>query len=106
MPLSLFWSQRKRPFNCFNMVEYMSSRYKLTGKLGEGVHGIVLKAIDLTLNKEVAIKKVSLKTKHGDLSISTIREIKVLQNCDCKYVSIAFVSFIQQLFKNNNPSNS
>lgn len=69
------------------MVEYMTNRYKLTGKLGEGVHGVVLKAIDLTLNKEVAIKKVSLKTKHGDISLSIIREIKVLQNCDCKYVS-------------------
>lgn len=66
----------------------MNNRYKLTGKLGEGVHGVVLKAIDLTSNREVAIKKVSLKTKHGDISISTMREIKVLQNCDCKYVSI------------------
>lgn len=69
------------------MVEYMNNRYKLTGKLGEGVHGVVLKANDTTLNKEVAIKKVSLRTKHGDVSLSTIREIKVLQNCDCKYVS-------------------
>lgn len=69
------------------MVEYMSNRYKLTGKLGEGVHGVVLKAIDLILNKEVAIKKVSLKSKHGDISLSTIREIKVLHNCSCKYVS-------------------
>lgn len=75
------------------MVEYMSNRYKLTEKLGEGVHGIVLKAIDLTSNKDVAIKKVSLRTKHGDISLSTIREIKVLQNCDCTYVSRAIGHF-------------
>lgn len=64
------------------MTEYAPAKYKLIGKIGEGVHGIVLKAVHLAENREVAIKKISLKTKHGEISPSAIREIKVLQNCD------------------------
>lgn len=69
------------------MAESANGRYKLLQKVGEGVHGIVLKAQDLTTGKMVAIKKVSLRTKHGEISLSTIREIKSLQHCNCKYVS-------------------
>lgn len=71
------------------MAEYAPNRYKIVGKIGEGVHGIVLKAIDLSdNNREMAIKKISLQTKYGDISPNAIREIKVLQNCDHKNVSI------------------
>lgn len=69
------------------MADSPSGRYKYLQKLGEGVHGMVLKAHDSTTGKEVAIKKVSLRTKHGEISLSTVREIKTLQHCDCKYVS-------------------
>lgn len=69
------------------MVDSASGRYRFIQKIGEGVHGIVLKAKDLTTGGEVAIKKVSLLTKHGEISLSTVREIKALQHCDCKYVS-------------------
>lgn len=48
------------------MNEYIPNRYKILQKIGEGVHGVVLKAIDTTENnKVVAIKKVSLRTKFG-----------------------------------------
>lgn len=70
------------------MVDSASGRYKYLQKIGEGVHGMVLKAQDLSTGKIVAIKKVSLRTKHGDISLSTIREIKALQHCNCKYVSM------------------
>lgn len=70
------------------MVEYTTNRYKVLQKIGEGVHGIVLKAQDLSTNRIVAIKKVSLRTKYGEISLSTLREIKTLQNCDCPYVSL------------------
>lgn len=70
------------------MTDSASGRYKYLQKIGEGVHGMVLKAQDLTTGKVVAIKKVSLRTKHGEISLSTVREIKALQHCDCKYVSI------------------
>lgn len=72
------------------MVEYTTNRYKVLQKIGEGVHGVVLKAQDLSTQRIVAIKKVSLRTKHGEISLSTLREIKTLQNCDCPYVSQFF----------------
>lgn len=68
------------------MVENIN-QYKYIQKIGEGVHGIVLKAQNINTGKEVAIKKVSLRTKYGEIALSTVREIKVLQICDCKYVS-------------------
>lgn len=69
------------------MVEYTTSRYKIIQKIGEGVHGLVFKARDLLTNRQVAIKKVSLRTKYGEISLSTVREIKTLQLCDSKYVN-------------------
>lgn len=69
------------------MVEYTTNRYKVSQKIGEGVHGVVLKATDLCTGQMVAIKKVSLRTKYGEISLSALREIKTLQNCDCPYVS-------------------
>lgn len=75
------------------MDDYAPSHYKLIKRIGEGVHGVVFRAIDLTNNKDVAIKKISLRTRHGDLSINAIREIKVLQYCDHKNVDFGlFVS--------------
>ena len=78
------------------MEEYTTSRYKLIGKIGEGVHGYVVKALDLHTNKEVAIKKVTLRNKYGNISLTTLREIKVLQNCDSDFVSIEFIIDINQ----------
>lgn len=69
------------------MADSANGRYKYLQKIGEGVHGMVLKAQDLSTGNMVAIKKVSLRTKHGDISLSTVREIKSLQHCECKYVS-------------------
>lgn len=75
------------------MADSANGRYKLLQKIGEGVHGIVLKAQDLTTGNLVAIKKVSLRSKHGEISLSTIREIKALQHCDCQYVSLLLLCF-------------
>lgn len=48
------------------MNEFIPNRYKILQKIGEGVHGVVLKAVDTLENsKIVAIKKVSLRTKFG-----------------------------------------
>lgn len=47
------------------MNEYIPNRYKIQGKIGEGVHGVVVKAFDTIENKIVAIKKISLRTKYG-----------------------------------------
>ncbi|CRL05800.1 CLUMA_CG018828, isoform A [Clunio marinus] len=69
------------------MNEYIPNRYKILQKIGEGVHGVVLKAIDTTENnKVVAIKMVSLRTKFGGISPNTLREIKSLQHADNEYI--------------------
>ncbi|XP_055587231.1 cyclin-dependent kinase 20 [Uranotaenia lowii] len=69
------------------MDDYMPPRYQLLGRIGEGVHGVVVKARDLNNDdKIVAIKKLSLRTKHGALAPNTIREIKVLQNSQCENI--------------------
>lgn len=70
------------------MEEYAPSRYKMLEKIGEGVHGCVFKAIDLQRRRPVAIKKVALKNKFGNISLNTIREIKTLQLSECDYVSM------------------
>lgn len=64
-----------------------NNRYQMLKRIGEGVHGVVIKAVDVTNNKYVAIKKVPLKTKYGGISPNTLREIKTLQHCDCENVS-------------------
>lgn len=71
------------------------NRYQLLNRIGEGVHGVVIKAIDLRNNQIVAIKKIPLKTKYGGISPYTLREIKILQHCDCENVRIVTHSFNQ-----------
>ncbi|XP_017964169.1 cyclin-dependent kinase 20 [Drosophila navojoa] len=68
------------------MEDYAPSRYKMQDKIGEGVHGCVFKALDLQRNVEVAIKKVALKNKFGNISLNTLREIKTLQLCNSEYI--------------------
>lgn len=64
-------------------LEYSPRRYELLHKIGEGVHGVVVKAIDLeSNNKVVAIKRVALRNKYGSIATNTIREIKSLQQCE------------------------
>ncbi|XP_068968031.1 cyclin-dependent kinase 20-like isoform X1 [Bombus flavifrons] len=54
-------------------------RYIVTGKIGKGAQGIVLKAQDVETEKDVALKKLFLKNIDNGISISIIREIKILQ---------------------------
>uniref|UniRef100_A0A0K8VQY7 Cyclin-dependent kinase 20 n=1 Tax=Bactrocera latifrons TaxID=174628 RepID=A0A0K8VQY7_BACLA len=68
------------------MEDYAPSRFKMLEKIGEGVHGYVFKAIDLQRQKSVAIKKVALKNKFGNISLNTLREIKTLQLCQSEYI--------------------
>lgn len=64
-------------------LEYSPRRYELLHKIGEGVHGVVVKAIDLeSNNKVVAIKRVALRNKYGSIATNTIREIKSLQQSE------------------------
>ncbi|CAK9808888.1 Cyclin-dependent kinase 20 [Anthophora quadrimaculata] len=54
-------------------------RYIITGKIGEGAQGVVLKAHDIETEKNVALKKLFLKNADNGISTSIIREIKILQ---------------------------
>ncbi|OAD56296.1 Cyclin-dependent kinase 20 [Eufriesea mexicana] len=54
-------------------------RYIITGKIGKGAQGIVLKAYDVETEKDVALKKLFLKNIDNGISTSIIREIKILQ---------------------------
>lgn len=54
-------------------------RYIVTGKIGEGAQGVVLKAHDIEMEKDVALKKLFLKNIDNGISTSIIREIKILQ---------------------------
>lgn len=58
------------------MNEFIPNRYKIQGKIGEGVHGVVVKAIDTKENKIVAIKKVALRTKFGGKRTRTRKELR------------------------------
>ncbi|XP_004534373.2 cyclin-dependent kinase 20 [Ceratitis capitata] len=72
--------------NSGKMEDYAPSRFKMLEKIGEGVHGYVFKAIDLQRQEPVAIKKVALKNKFGNISLNTLREIKTLQLCQSEYI--------------------
>ncbi|XP_076246975.1 cyclin-dependent kinase 20 [Calliopsis andreniformis] len=54
-------------------------KYLITGKIGEGAHGVVLKAYDIVAEKNVALKRLLLKNIKNGISTSIIREIKILQ---------------------------
>lgn len=62
------------------------NQYKVKGHIGEGAHGYVMKAINLTTNQEVALKKLSLKSLNEGIPNNVLREIKALQQIDCEYV--------------------
>ncbi|PSN37361.1 Cyclin-dependent kinase 20 [Blattella germanica] len=61
-------------------------QYKVTGKIGEGAHGLVLRGQHLITGQEVALKRVLLKKLEEGIPNSVIREIKALQEIDCEYV--------------------
>lgn len=62
--------------------------YTISGRIGEGAHGLVLKAINNQTGREVALKKVLLKRIDDGLPVSIIREVKTLQELDHPYVNI------------------
>ncbi|XP_039283423.1 cyclin-dependent kinase 20 isoform X2 [Nilaparvata lugens] len=60
--------------------------YSVEGRVGEGAHGLVLMAKHLPTGKQVALKKVLLKKIDDGIPNSVVREIKALQELDCKFV--------------------
>lgn len=54
-------------------------KYTITGQIGEGAQGLVLKAYDTVGERDVALKKIILKKIEDGISTSVIREMKILQ---------------------------
>ncbi|GFT89496.1 cyclin-dependent kinase 20 [Nephila pilipes] len=53
--------------------------YSVIGRIGEGAHGIVLKAKNKINDTIVALKKIPLKNLDEGIPCVTLREIKALQ---------------------------
>ncbi|KAI8925364.1 kinase-like domain-containing protein [Entophlyctis helioformis] len=57
-------------------------RYRIVEKIGEGAHGIVLKATFIETGEVVALKKVPLRKLENGIPNTIVREIKALQEID------------------------
>lgn len=64
-------------------------RYTTTGRIGEGAHGVVLKAYDNACPnaRQVALKRILLKRMDDGIPIPIVREVKTLQRLKHPYVS-------------------
>ena len=71
------------------------NRYTIAGKIGEGAHGLVLKAFDNTsvVPRPVALKRILLKRIDDSIPISVIREVKTLQRLKHPYVRMLTLFF-------------
>ncbi|KAL5516172.1 hypothetical protein EMCRGX_G001446 [Ephydatia muelleri] len=56
--------------------------YQILGRIGEGAHGIVLKAKHIQTGELVALKKVPLRRLEDGIPNSALREIKALQESE------------------------
>ncbi|XP_076448485.1 cyclin-dependent kinase 20-like [Babylonia areolata] len=57
-------------------------QYSILGRIGEGAHGIVLKAKHIESGEVVALKKVSLRNPEEGIPNTALREIKALQQIE------------------------
>ncbi|VDK58157.1 unnamed protein product [Gongylonema pulchrum] len=71
--------------------------YRLTGLVGRGSFGVVLKAVHLESGREVAIKRITQKKSHRN-EIDLIREIFAMRNATHKNVCL-FLKCAKSLFK-------
>ena len=53
--------------------------YTVLGRIGEGAHGVVMKARNKSSGQTVALKKVLLKRLEEGMPLTALREIKALQ---------------------------
>ncbi|XP_008546593.1 cyclin-dependent kinase 20 isoform X1 [Microplitis demolitor] len=60
--------------------------YTITGRIGEGAHGLVLRGIHCESGKEVALKRIMMKKIDDEIPVSIIREIKSLQELNHPYI--------------------
>ena len=61
-------------------------QYKITGRIGQGAYGYVMKAKDKNTSKDVALKKLSIKSLNEGIPKSILREVMALKVLKNKYV--------------------
>ena len=71
-------------------------KYTISGKIGEGAHGLVLKALDKSsaIPRAVALKRILLKRIDDGIPISVLREVKTLQRLKHPYVSFKIFNIL------------
>ncbi|CAN1248961.1 Serine/threonine-protein kinase svkA [Linum perenne] len=76
-------------------MEASGTRFSSLELIGRGSFGDVYKAFDKELNKEVAIKVIDLEESEDDIE-DIQKEIAVLSQCRCPYITEYYGSYLQQ----------
>lgn len=61
--------------------------YTVVGRIGEGAHGIVVRAKHNVTGQMVALKKIPLRRLDQGMPTTALREIKALQEINSQHVS-------------------
>ena len=69
--------------------------YVVNGRIGEGAHGVVLKAVCQSTMKVVALKRIPLKNAINGLSNSAVRELLALRLTSHQHV-VALLDYFPQ----------
>lgn len=64
------------------------NNYKILGRIGQGAHGYVHKAINKTNEGVVALKKICFKNVDEGIPKNVMREITALTILNSKYASL------------------
>ncbi|KAB2044012.1 hypothetical protein ES319_D01G060100v1 [Gossypium barbadense] len=75
--------------------EAAGSRFSQSELIGRGSFGDVYKAFDKELNKEVAIKVIDLEESEDEIE-DIQKEISVLSQCRCPYITEYYGSYLHQ----------
>lgn len=70
------------------------NEYQILGRIGQGAHGYVMKGLHKTKNKEVALKKVIIKSLDEGIPKNIMREILALRVLKFEYVSYKFWQYL------------
>ena len=62
--------------------------YTVLGRIGEGAHGVVVRARHNLTGETRALKKIPLRRLDQGMPASAVREIKALQEIDSEHVSL------------------
>ncbi|ESW21479.1 hypothetical protein PHAVU_005G074300 [Phaseolus vulgaris] len=77
------------------LVEASGSRFTSLELIGQGSFGDVYKAFDKELNREVAIKVIDLEESEDEID-DIQKEISVLSQCRCPYITEYYGSYLNQ----------